>query len=181
MKVYLIMIEVGKQMADTEVRVVNEAGEDVKRDGKEQGEIIVKGLGVMNDTEDNNLTNNGWLHTGDIGTINEDGQITIIKTKKDLNVSSGNNVSSVEVEMMFNNHPEILEVAVIATPDKTLGDILHAFIVLNKDSEVTKEELFDYAVKQLSIENSPKKITFMKELPKTASGKILKMQLGTLN
>lgn len=168
-------------MVDTEVRVVNEYGIDVKRDGKEQGEVIVKGLGVMNDVTNDNVTENGWLHTGDIGTINEDGQITIIKTKKDLNINSGNSVSSVEVEMIFREHPDVQEVAVVATPDKVLGDVLHAFIVLNKESKVTEEELFDYSIKHLSKANSPKRITFMDELPKTASGKILKMQLGALN
>lgn len=164
-------------MVDTEVRVVNKDGIDVKKDGIEKGEIIVKGLGVMNDTA--NATKNGWLYTGDIGTINKEGQIDIIKTKKDINISSGDQVSSVEVESMLGEHPDVQEVAVVATPDKELGDILHAYIVLNTNSTTSKEELFDYSIKRLSKENSPKKITFMNELPKTASGKILKMQLGT--
>lgn len=163
-------------MVDTEVRVVNKQGDDVKKDGKEQGEIIVKGLGVMNNNSDVNV--DGWLYTGDIGTINENEQITIIKTKKDLNITSGSNVSSVEVESIFTEHPAVQEVAVIATPDEVLGDILHAFIVLSENSKATKKELFDYSISILSETNSPQKITFMDELPKTASGKILKMQLS---
>lgn len=163
-------------MVDTEVRVVNEEGIDVKQDGLEKGEIIVKGLGVMNDTD--NVTQNGWLHTGDIGTINKEGQINIIKTKKDINIGDGDRVSSVEVETIFTEHPDIQEVAVVATPDKLLGDILHAYIVLNTGSKISKDALFNYSIKHLSKENSPEKITFMDELPKTASGKILKMQLG---
>lgn len=166
-------------MVDTEVRVVNGQGEDVAQDGTEQGEIIVKGHGVLNDhIENSNKIINGWLRTGDQGTINKYGQINIIESNKDLTNNDGEKVSAFEIENVLSNHPAIREIAIIATPDINFGDILHAFVVLHDDYKLTEEELIIFSKKQLGLTNCPNKVSFMDELPKTASGKILKMQLG---
>lgn len=166
-------------MVSTEVRVVNEFGEDVARNGIEQGEIIVKGLGVMNDDiEIDGNTTDGWLHTGDQGTIDENGHIQIIEPNKDLMNNDGGKVSSIEIENIFYDHPAVQEIAVIATPDKKLGEILHAFVVLHDNYDITEQTLIDFSREHFAASDCPAAFTFMDELPKTASGKILKVQLG---
>lgn len=161
-------------MSNTEVRVVNKFGEDVARNGVEQGEIIVKGLGVMNESTERD----GWLHTGDQGTIDENGHIQIIEPHKDLMNNDGGKVSSIEIESIFYDHPAVQEIAVIATPDERLGDVLHAFVVLNENFQVTEQELIDFSKRHFPVADCPATFTFMEELPKTRSGKILKVQLG---
>lgn len=162
-------------MVDTEVRIVNALGKDVERDGKEQGEIIVKGRGVMNQNQQSNP--DGWVHTGDIGTMDEDGHINMIKMNKDITMHDGDNISSFEVESALYKHPAVREIAVIATPDHEIGDIIQAFIVLNGGYQTTKQELLDFSAEQLALSDRPKQIIFLDELPKTTSGKILRVQL----
>lgn len=170
-------------MVDIEVRVVNNQGEDVAQNGYEQGEIIVKGHGVPDDNiENGNHTNiDGWLRTGDQGTIDEDGKINIIKPNKDLTNNNGEKVSAFEIENVLSEHPAIREIVLIATPDANLGEVLHAFIVLHDNNELTEQELITFAKKHFTRPNCPKKVTFMDELPKTTSGKILRTQLAKLN
>jgi|GEM_PF-4736195 len=161
-------------MVDTEVRIVNAVGKDVERNSKEQGEIIVKGSGVMNQQQSNS---DGWVHTGDIGTMDEYGQINMIEMNKDITKQDGDHVSSFEVESVLFKHPAVREIVVLATPDPELGDIIQAFIVLNEGYQPTKQELLDFSTKQLPPSDRPKQITFLEELPKTPSGKILRVQL----
>lgn len=165
------------KMSNTEVRVVNKSGKEVVRNGIEQGEIIVKGLGVMNESTERD----GWLHTGDQGTIDKNGHIQIIEPHKDLTNNDGGKVSSIEIESVFYDHPAIQEIAVIATPDEKLGEILHAFVVLHENTQVTEQALIDFSKKYFATADCPASFTFMEELPKTRSGKILKVQLGQRN
>ncbi|WP_327608716.1 AMP-binding enzyme [Virgibacillus tibetensis] len=157
-------------MAETQIRVVNELGEDVAHDGKEVGEIIVKGRGVMHDTE------GGWSHTGDMGTIDENGQIQVIDRKKDI-LSDGEGVSSFEIEKVITGHPAVQEVSIIPTPHEKWGEIAHAFVVLHDGHDITEQELINFTTNKVNSSKCPKAVTFLKELPKTASGKILKTQL----
>ncbi len=171
-------------MVDIEVRVVNSQGEDVAKNGQEQGEIIVKGHGVPYDNiENSNITSytDGWLRTGDQGTIDEDGKINIIKPNKDLINNDGGKVSALEIENVLSQHPAIQEIVLITTPDIKLGEVLHAFAVLHDNYKLTEQELITFAKKHFSPSNCPGKITFMDELPKTTSGKILRTRLGNLN
>lgn len=162
-------------MVDTKVRIVNALGNDVERNSKEQGEIIVKGSGVMNQQQQ--MSSDGWVFTGDIGTMDESGHINMIKMNKDITKHDGDPVSSFEVESVLYKHPAVREIVVLATPDQELGDIIEAFIVLNEGYQPTKQELLDFSAQQLAPSDRPKQITFLDELPKTPSGKILRVQL----
>lgn len=161
---------------------MNNQGEDVDQNGQEQGEVIVKGESILNKRIANNYktSTDGWLRTGDQGTIDENGHINIIEPNKDLRNNDGEKVSSFEIESILSKHPNIQEVVLIATPDIKLGEVLHAFVVLHESDTLTEPELINFAQKYLSPPNCPKKVTFMSEFPKTASGKILKVQLKNL-
>ncbi|UJL47756.1 hypothetical protein KFZ58_07840 [Virgibacillus sp. NKC19-16] len=162
-------------MVDTEVRVVNKYGKDVAPNGMEIGEIIVKGNGF---TENGNEANqDGWLYTGDLGTKDEQGRITIVEHKNDPINNNENNISSLEVEGVLYEHPAVQEVAVIVTPHEELGEISHAFIVSRTGSTVTEQELMTFSRGKLENFKCPRTVTFMEELPKTVSGKILKVKL----
>ncbi|ASN05971.1 class I adenylate-forming enzyme family protein [Virgibacillus necropolis] len=167
-------------MVSTTVRIIDDQGENVKHDGIEIGEIIVKGPSVIDHDSGNNNENEGWLRTGDMGTIDEEGRVKIVDRKKDIVLNDKDAISSIEVESVFTKHPAIREIAIIVRPHKKLGDILHAIVVLQEGHLLTKEELFLYAKENLEEIKCPKEITFMDELPKTPSGKIQKIQLSEL-
>ena len=121
----------GTPFIGTEVKVVDEYGEEVPHDGKTMGEIIVRGHGVMkgylkNESATMETLKNGWLYTGDIGTIDEKGYIDITDRKKDIIISGGENISSIEVEGVLYEHPAIREAAVIAIPHPKWGETPHA-------------------------------------------------------
>lgn len=160
-------------MVSTTVRVVNDKNTDVKSDGEEIGEIIVKGPGVSG-TEDE------WLRTGDMGTIDEKGHVTIVNRKKDIVLNGKHSISSFDVEHAINMHPAVREAAVIVAPHKQFGEILHAIVVLHESNSLTEEDLFLHLREKLDETECPKEITFMDELPKTPSGKIQKLQLREL-
>lgn len=179
---YKLKAKAGTPLVGCTVKVVNELGEEVARNGKELGEIIVKSHGVMKgywkDEETTMETiRNGWLHTGDIGTIDEYGYIDIVDRKKDIIISGGENISSIEVEGVLYEHPAVLEVAVIAVPHEKWGETPHACVVLKEGETVTEQELIDFCRSRLAHFKAITGVTFMKELPKTASGKIQKVHL----
>src|SRR5690625_7701799 len=109
-------------MVDTKVRIVNALGNDVERNSKEQGEILVKGSGVMNQQQQ--MSSDGWVHTGDIGTMDESGHINMIKMNKDITKHDGDPVSSFEVESELYKHPAILQIVVLAIPAHVFGVII---------------------------------------------------------
>lgn len=163
-------------MSETEVRVVNEFGQDVAHDGEEIGEVIVKSPSVTNSSKKADQTiENGWLHTGDRGTIDKHGSIRIVNKKEAPDTDK--HASTVEVEGIFYEHPAVQEVAIIARPDKKLGEVLHAIVVLHDEKTASEQELLEYAKGKLDPSNCPKSITMMDELPKTPSGKIQKIRL----
>jgi fatty-acyl-CoA synthase len=179
---YYMKAKAGYEMIGTKVRVVNEFGEDIAKDNTEIGEVVVKGNGVMegywkNTEETKRTIIDGWLHTGDMGTMDERGRISIVDRKKDIIISGGENISSIEVEGIFYEHPAVQEAAIIAAPHEKWGETPHAAVVLREGHMVTEQELIDYAREKLAHFKCPTQITFMDELPKTASGKILKVKL----
>jgi acyl-coenzyme A synthetase/AMP-(fatty) acid ligase len=163
-------------MAQTEVRVINEQGKDVAQNGMEIGEIVVRGQGVID--QNNGLPDaaEGWVRTGEMGKVDENGHIHVVEPKKDI-TSSETPISSFEVESVLLSHPAVQEAAVIPVPDQKLGEIIKSFIVLHKDQSATEQELIDYCLEKLEAAKCPQTVTFMEELPKTVSGKILKSQL----
>jgi fatty-acyl-CoA synthase len=172
----------GYSIPGVELRVVDINENDVARDGKAIGEIIARSDGVMmgylNQPEATaEVMRGGWFHTGDVATISQDGRILIVDRKKDIIVSGGENISSLEVEKVLLAHPEVCEAAVIPIPDEKWGEVPFGLIVRKPESNVTASELLDFCRSRIAHYKCPRSIEFRDSLPKTASGKILKREL----
>jgi len=168
-----------------EVRVVDEEGRDVAHDGETIGEIVVRGNAVMkgyyNEPEATaEALRGGWFHTGDAAVIHSDGYTEIRDRIKDVIISGGENISSVEVEGVLLRHPSVQEVAIVGLPNEHWGEAPHAFVVLKADATATEAELRDYARAHLAHFKAPHGVTFLSELPKTATGKVQKFVLSHL-
>lgn len=162
-----------------ELRVVDEGGKHVPRDGETIGEIIVRGNAVMKGYyQDPEATaeamRGGWFHTGDAAVIRPDGYTEIRDRLKDVIISGGENISSVEVEGVLLRHPAVQEVAIVGLPHERWGEVPHAFVVLKAGATATETELRDYARDHLAHFKAPHGIKFLSELPKTATGKVQK-------
>lgn len=170
-------------MLNVELRVVDSEGEDVIPNGQDVGEVIARSNVVMDGywqqpEETAKAIVNGWYHTGDMGTIDEEGYIEIVDRKKDIIISGGENISSIEVEGTLYEHPAVLEAAIIAIPHERWGEIPHAVVVLRDGSEeVTEKDIINFCRERMAHFKCPKSVQFINELPKTASGKIQKVVL----
>ena len=165
-----------------ELRVVNEEGHDVPHDGATIGEIVVRGNAVMKGYyQDPEATadamRGGWFHTGDAAVIHPDGYTEIRDRIKDVIISGGENISSVEVEGVLLRHPAVQEVAIVGLPHERWGEAPHAFVVLKAGATATETELCDYARDHLAHFKCPRAVRFLTELPKTATGKVQKYVL----
>jgi fatty-acyl-CoA synthase len=165
-----------------ELRVVDDSGKDVPRDGQTVGEIVVRGNVVMegyyHDPEATaKAFEGGWFHTGDAAVVDPDGYMLIQDRIKDVIISGGENISSVEVEGVLLTHPAIQEVAVVGLPHETWGEAPHAFCLLKDGASLDFDEVRTFARERLAHFKVPKGITVVDELPKTATGKIQKFVL----
>ena len=165
-----------------ETNVIDEAGAPVPRDGITVGEIVVRGNVVMagyyNDPEATaEAMRDGWFHTGDAAVVHDDGYIEIRDRLKDVIISGGENISSVEVEGVLLRHPAVQEVAIVGLPHPRWGESPHAFVVLRHGASVTEDELREFARSHLAHFKAPHAVSFVEELPKTATGKIQKFVL----
>jgi fatty-acyl-CoA synthase len=165
-----------------EVRVVDESGAEVPADGSTTGEITVRGNVVMqgyyNDPEATARSiRDGWFHSGDAAVVHPDGYVEIKDRLKDVIISGGENISSIEVEGVFLRHEAVQEVAIVGMPDEQWGEAPHAFVVLRAGCSATESELRDFARARMAHFKCPKTVRFMAELPKTATGKIQKFVL----
>jgi fatty-acyl-CoA synthase len=179
---YRMKAKAGYAMIGCEVKVVDDYGQEVPYDGKTIGEVIVRSNGVMkgywkNPEATMETIRNGWLYTGDMATVDEYGNIDIVDRKKDIIISGGENISSIEVEGVLYEHPAVLEAAVIAVPHEKWGETPHAFVVVRPGKEVTEQELIAFSREKLAHFKAITGVTFVNELPKTASGKIQKVHL----
>ncbi|MEW6615201.1 MAG: fatty acid--CoA ligase [Thermodesulfobacteriota bacterium] len=170
----------GKEIFNVEARVVNKQGTDVKPG--EMGEIIVKGDNVMKGywklpEETAETIKNGWLHTGDMATVDEEGYIFIMDRKKDMIISGGENIYPREVEEVLYSHPSVLEAAVIGVPDEDWVEAVKAFVVLKEGENATEQEVIDFCKVNMASYKKPKFIEFLDALPRTAAGKVLKREL----
>jgi long-chain acyl-CoA synthetase len=170
----------GREVFGTEVRVVDEEGSDVVPG--QIGEVIGKGANVMkgywNMPEASAETlRGGWLHTGDLGTVDEDGYVYILDRVKDMIISGGENVYSREVEEVLYMHPAIADAAVIGVPHKQWGESVKAIIVLREGEEAGEEEIIDFCRDKLAGFKRPRSIEFIDSLPRNLSGKVLKKVL----
>lgn len=119
----------------------------------------------------------GWFHTGDIAVVDEEGYITIVDRKKDIIISGGENISSVEVEKAIQDHPAVFEVVVIGVPDEEWGESPKALVALKPGMHATEEEIIAYVKEHLAGYKAPKSVEFWDEFPKGGTGKILKREL----
>jgi fatty-acyl-CoA synthase len=165
-----------------ELRVVDESGNEVPHDGQTLGEIVVRGNVVMagyyNDAKATSAAiRDGWFHSGDAAVVHPDGYAEIRDRFKDVIISGGENISSVEVEGTLLRHPAVLEAAVVGVPDAQWGEAPHAFVVLNAGATASVDELREFARLNLAHFKVPREFTLVPELPKTATGKIQKYVL----
>ena len=182
-KVNEIKARQGVRYPNTEgVSVINpESMKPVPRDGKTMGEIMIKGNVVMKGYyKDKDATDkamkDGWFHSGDLAVMHPDGYIKIQDRSKDIIISGGENISSIEIENTLAKHPSVSIAAVVAKPDEKWGEVPCAFIEAVKDKSTTEKELIDFCKETLANFKVPKKIEFC-ELPKTSTGKIQKFEL----
>lgn len=170
----------GKANHFTDARVVDENGKDIKPG--EVGEFIIKGETIMkeyykNPEETKKVLKDGWLYTGDLATIDEDGYITLVDRKKDMIISGGENVYSTEVEQVLYKHPDILEAAVIGVPHEVWGEAVAAIVVPKEGKTIDKDELIQFCREKLAGYKIPRLIYEIDQLPRNASGKVLKYKL----
>jgi long-chain acyl-CoA synthetase len=171
---------IGLPVSSTEIRIMSDEGIEVGFN--ETGEIQCRGPQVMKGYYNqpgetaNALTPDGWLCTGDIGKMDDDGFMYIVDRKKDMILVSGFNVFPNEIENVVSSHPKVLEVAAIGVPDDKSGEVVKIFVV-KKDSSLKKEEIIAYCKENLTGYKVPKHVEFRSELPKTNVGKILRREL----
>jgi fatty-acyl-CoA synthase len=165
-----------------ELRVVDESGAEVPADGAALGEITVRGNVVMdgyyNDPDaTKKAMGDGWFHTGDAAVVHPDGYVEIRDRIKDVIISGGENISSVEVEGVLLRHPAVAEAAIVGLPSERWGETPHAFVVLLPGQSATEAELISFVRDRMAHYKAPSGITFTGDLPKTATGKIQKYVL----
>jgi fatty-acyl-CoA synthase len=165
-----------------ELRVVDEQGHEVPHDGQTLGEIVVRGNVVMEGYYDDpeataTAIRDGWFHSGDAAVVHPDGYAEIRDRFKDVIISGGENISSVEVEGVLMRHPAVHEVGVVGMPSERWGEVPHAFVVLRPDCSAAADELIAFVRERLAHFKAPQEVTFLPELPKTATGKIQKYVL----
>lgn len=155
---------------------------DVRSDGSEMGEIVMRGNIVMRgyyrDPEQTaKAFAGGWFHSGDLGVRHPDGYVQLFDRAKDVIISGGENISSVEVEQALMSHPGVLEVAVVGAPDEKWGERPKAFVVTAAGTQLTADDVIAHVKTRLAAYKAPRDVQFVAELPKTSTGKTLKTQL----
>ncbi len=177
----LIANTCGAAIPGNEVIIAGEDGQELPRG--EAGEIRVRGQGVMLGYLDDSeataeaIDAGGWLHTGDIGTMDEQGYVRITDRMKDMYISGGFNVYPAEVEKLIANHPAIAMVAVVGVADERMGEVGRAFVVLTPGSSADEVELTTWCRDNMANYKVPRSFTFVDDLPRNASGKVLKTEL----
>jgi fatty-acyl-CoA synthase len=172
----------GREFIAVELKVVTDEGREIRRDEKEVGEIIVRGDTVTPGywqlpEETARAIKNGWLYTGDMAVMDEEGYVSIVDRRKDMIVTGGENVYSTEVENTLYLHPAVLECAVVGVPDEKWGEAVQAIVVLKPAAQATEEELIGFCKERIARYKVPKSVDFISALPKTGSGKIEKKKL----
>lgn len=173
---------IGMPMPSTIMRIVDEEGNILPPN--EPGEIQIKGPQVMKGyfnrpEETANVLNDGWLSTGDIAMMSEDGFFKIVDRKKDMILVSGFNVYPNEIENVLASHPKIMDVAAVGVPDDKSGEVVKVFIV-KKEKSLKEKEVIEFCRENLTGYKVPKQVAFLKELPKSPVGKILRRELREL-
>ncbi|WP_371528644.1 FadD3 family acyl-CoA ligase [Streptomyces sp. NBC_01283] len=171
----------GRAIPDTEVRVVSPGGEDLSPG--HAGEVLVRGHNVMQgyfeDPAETKkaVTPDGWLRTGDVGVLDEAGNLRITDRIKDMFIVGGFNAYPAEIEQLIGVHPQVADVAVIGVPDPRLGEVGKAYVVRRPGAVLTSDDLIAWSRREMANYKVPREIEFVTELPRNASGKVLKQEL----
>ncbi|MEN9683594.1 MAG: hypothetical protein RLZZ427_1345 [Pseudomonadota bacterium] len=180
--VELIAQTCGAAIPGNEVIIAGDDGAELPRG--ETGEIWVRGVGVMRGYLDDPaataeaIDSAGWLHTGDVGTMDAAGYVRITDRKKDMYISGGFNCYPAEIEKLLAAHPAIGMVAVIGVPDERMGEVGKAFVVLRPGAQLTSAELIGWARDAMANYKVPRLVAFLDELPRNAAGKVAKLELA---
>jgi fatty-acyl-CoA synthase len=171
---------VGKEVFHTHLRIVDESGKDVPPG--EVGEVVVKGPTVLlkywNKAQETQAAfRDGWFYTGDLGKQDREGFLYIVGRKVDMIISSGENIYAAEVERAIESIPQVAEAAAVGMPDPKRGEVVAAFVLLNKGAAMTEEGLIEVLHEKIAPFKIPKKVVFVKEFPRNSAGKILKREL----
>ena len=170
----------GKPLGQGEMRIVDAHGDDVSVG--EVGEIVarsdrmMKGYWRMPEATAEAIED-GWLHTGDVGRMDEDGYIYLVDRKKDMIISGGENIYSREVEEVLYMHPAVLEAAVVGVPDEKWGESVKALVVLRPGAEASEEEIIEFCKGHMASYKKPRSVEFWDDFPRTGSGKIRKSEI----
>jgi acyl-CoA synthetase (AMP-forming)/AMP-acid ligase II len=173
----------GWPLPGSEIRVVDLRMADVPRDMQSIGEVVIRGDLIMDGyykepkaTAD--VLTNGWLHTGDMAVWDEESYIHIVDRKKDIIISGGENISSIEVERAIFSHSAVLECAVVSAPDPQWGEVPAAIIVLKPGAKITEQQFCEYLQGRIAKFKMPRRFELTETpLPKTGTGKIIKREL----
>jgi acyl-CoA synthetase (AMP-forming)/AMP-acid ligase II len=176
-----IATTVGRVAPGLEVRIVEEGG--IEQPPGEPGEVLVRGYsvthGYLDDPEATAqaIDAEGWLHTGDVGTLDQKGYLRIVGRKKDMFIVGGFNAYPAEIESLLLGHPAVLRVAVVGMPDKRLGEVGMAFVVRTRGARLDADELIEWARGEMANYKVPRAVEFVEELPLNATGKVEKERL----
>jgi acyl-CoA synthetase (AMP-forming)/AMP-acid ligase II len=183
----------GRAMPGVEIRIAGPNGAALAEG--QTGEVLIRGYNVMqgyfrqthdtSETSDTSCTSNafdtvdseGWLHTGDLGTLDERGYLRITDRIKDMFIVGGFNCYPAEIERLFSAHPAVAQVALIGIPDERLGEVGHAYVVLRAGCEASAADLSEWARQNMANYKVPRHISFVDQLPVSAAGKVLKYRL----
>jgi acyl-CoA synthetase (AMP-forming)/AMP-acid ligase II len=171
----------GRAIPDTEVRVVDDRGQPLGRGTP--GEVVIRGYNVMQgyfedpDATAEAIDRHGWLHTGDIGVMDDRGYLKITDRKKDMFIVGGFNAYPAEIENELLRHPAVGQVAVVGVPDERLGEIGVAFVVPRAGTKPDPDGLIEWARNEMANFKVPRRVVIVQELPMNASGKVLKFEL----
>ncbi len=175
------LASIGKPMADVEMKVVDEEGNTLPQG--EVGEILARGPRVMSgywkDEEKTAKTidKDGWVHTGDVGYVDEDGYYFLSGRSSDMIIRAGENISPEELENVIRDHPKVGDVAVIGVPDETWGEEPRAVVIPKKGEKPTEEEIMEYCRQNLASFKRPRSVVFVDELPRNPMGKLIKKDI----
>ncbi|MGH9407254.1 MAG: long-chain-fatty-acid--CoA ligase [Terriglobia bacterium] len=172
----------GYVITGTEAMIVDSSGRALPADGDTVGELLIRSDTVMagyrNDLDETmSVLRDGWLHTGDLAIIDDEGYVLVVDRLKDMVLSGGENIATAEVERAISDHPDVLECAVIAVPDERWGEVPKALITLRSGSRATEDDIIRHCRASLAGFKVPKSVEFRESLPKGGTGKILKRQL----
>jgi acyl-CoA synthetase (AMP-forming)/AMP-acid ligase II len=174
---------VGLPVTGVQVKAVDSEGREVP--AGDPGQLLMKGPNIVKgyynkpEATQKGIVE-GWLHTGDVARIDDEGYVFIVDRMKDMIVRGGENIYSIEVESVLSSHPKVLESAVVPEPHPIFGEVVRACVVLRPETEATQEEIIEYCRKNLADFKVPARVVFLNELPRNPGGKVIKGRLRDL-